>query len=106
MELRPTKTKKSSNPEMPQRNIDAHGSNLTINTGSIGDHSRSLHGRMLQFVAMELERFGAKHFAAKKGHCKLKATSRPPLSCIFMQVLQPLLGTAKACKAFELISGI
>ena len=52
---------------MPQWNVDAHGSNLTAITGSTGDHSRSLNDCMLQFVATELERIGAKHLAAKKG---------------------------------------
>ena len=55
-----------NSPRMPQRNVDAHGNNLTAITGSI-DHSRSLHDYMLQFVAIELERIGAKYLAAKKG---------------------------------------
>jgi len=41
---------------------------------------------MLQFVATELERIGAKYLAAKKGY---KSTAG-----IFTHVLQPLLGTA------------
>jgi len=53
---------------MPQRNADAHGSNLAAITGSTGDHRRSLHDCMLQFVDTELERIGAKSLVAKKGH--------------------------------------
>jgi len=87
-----------NNPKMPQRNVDAHGNNLTAITGSTGDHSRSLHDYMLQFVATELERIGAKYLAAKKGY---KSTAG-----IFTHVLQPLLGTATADKAFKLINGI
>ena len=87
-----------NSPRMPQRNADAHGNNLTAITGSTGDHSRSLHDDMLQFVAIELERIGAKYLAAKKGY---KSTAG-----IFTHVLQPLLGTATADKAFELINGI
>ena len=48
-----------NSPRKPQRNVDAHGNNLTAITGSTGDHSRSLHDYMLQFVAIELERIGA-----------------------------------------------
>ena len=59
---------------------------------------KSLHDYMLQFVAIELERIGTKHLAAKKGY-KLTAG-------IFTHVLQPLLGTATADKAFKLIKGI
>ena len=40
-----------NSPRVPQWNVDAHGSNLTAITGSIGDHSRSLHDCMRQFVA-------------------------------------------------------
>ena len=53
---------------------------------------------MSQFVATKTERIGAKYFTAKKGH---KSTAG-----IFTHVLQPLLGTATADKAFELINGI
>ena len=75
-----------------------HGSNLTAITGSTGDHSLSFHDYMLQFVIIELERIGAKYLAAKKGY---KSTAG-----IFTHVLQPLLGTATADKAFKLINGI
>ena len=69
---------------MPQRSVDAHGNNPTAITGSTGDHSRSLHDYMLQFVAaIELGRIGAKYLAAKKGY---KSTAG-----IFTHVLQPLL---------------
>ena len=53
---------------------------------------------MLQFVASELGRIGAKYLAAKKGN---KSTAG-----IFTHVPQPLLGTATADKAFKLINGI
>ena len=53
---------------------------------------------MLQFVAIELERIGAKYLAAKKGY---KSTAG-----IFTHVPQPLLGTATADKAFRLIDCI
>ena len=53
---------------------------------------------MLQFVATELERIGAKYLAAKKGY---KSTPGN-----FTHVLQPSLGTATADKAFKLINGI
>ena len=85
-----------NSPRMPQRNVDVHGNNLTAITGSTGDHSRSLHNYMLQFVAIELERIGAKYLAAKKGY---KSTAG-----IFTHVLQPLLGTVTADKAFKLAS--
>jgi len=83
---------------MPQRNADAHGSNLTAITGSTGDHSRTLHGYMPQFVATELERIGAKYLSAKKGY---RSTAG-----IFTHVPRSLLRTATADKALELISGI
>jgi len=54
---------------MPQRSAGAYGGNLIAITGSTGDHSCSLHdysrGCMLQFVATDLERMGAKYLAAK-----------------------------------------
>jgi len=61
-------------PEMPQRNADAHGSNLSAITGSISDHSQSLHSYMPQFVVTELERIG------KNTSLQRRATSRPPES--------------------------
>ena len=45
-----------------------------------------------------IQRIGAKYLAAKKGY---KSTAG-----IFTHVLQPLLGTATADKAFKLINGI
>ena len=47
-----------NSPRIPQRNVGVHENNLTAITGSTGDHSRSLHDYMLQFVAIELERIG------------------------------------------------
>ena len=88
-----------NNPRMPQCNDDAHGSNLTAITGSIGDHNRSLHGYVLQFLATELERIGAKQIPRrKKGHDSTAG--------IFTQVLQPQLGAATVAKVFKLINGI
>ena len=83
---------------MPQPNVDPHGSILTAITGSTGDHSRSLHDYMLQFIATELERIGAKYLAAKTGY-KLTAG-------ICTHVLQPLHGTATADKALKLFNAI
>lgn len=42
------------------RKADALGKIPTATTGSAGDHSRPLHDYILQFVAAELERIGAK----------------------------------------------
>jgi len=53
---------------------------------------------MLQFVATELELIGAKYLAAKKGYKSIAG--------IFTHVLQPLLGTATADKALEIINCI
>jgi len=90
-------SKTHSSSKIPQRDADAHGSYLTAITGSAGDHSRSLHDCMLQFVATELEWISAKYLAAKKGY-RLTAG-------IFTRVLLSLLGTTAADKAFKLING-
>jgi len=81
-------------PEMPQRNDYARGSNTT----AIGDLSRSLHDFMPQFLVTELERIGATYLTAKKCY---KSTAG-----IYMHVPQPFLGTAAVEKAFRLIDGI
>ena len=54
--------------------VDAHGNNFTAITDSTGDHSRSLHDYMPQFVATELGRIGA------NSSLRRRATSQPPAS--------------------------
>ena len=90
-------SKTHSRSRMPQRNVDAHGSNLTAPPAT-GDHRIPFHDYMPQFVATELERIGEKYLAAKKGY---RSTAG-----IFTHVLLPLLGTATADKAFKFINGI
>ena len=78
----------------PRRALQGAEVDLVSDTG---DHCRSLHDYMLQFVATELERSGAKYLvAAKKGY---KSTDG-----IFTHVLQQpmaLLEAAAVDKAYQ-----
>jgi len=84
----------SNNPKMPQRNVNAHGSNLTAITGSIGDHSR-LHAPVRGHGA----RVDWRKISRREEGLQLTAG-------IFTHVPQPLLRTATANKALRLINGI
>ena len=88
---------------MPQRNVDAHGSNLTAITGSTGDQTRSLHDCMPQFVATELERIGASILLRRR------ATGRPPASSRtfpspFSGLRQPTRRSSSSMASFRISS--